>query len=46
MSLVADVFSKLKAVKGMVRQMSKESRFITPSDCQYVERSQTLVKSP
>ena len=30
----------------MVRQMSKESCFIAPSNCKHVEGSQTLVKPP
>ena len=46
MTVVADVFWKLKSVKCMVSQMSKELRFIAPSYFKYVEGSQKLVKSP
>ena len=46
MTLVAYVFSKLQTVKCMVRQRSKEHRFMAPSYCQHVEWSQELAKSP
>ena len=45
MIVKTNVFPKLKTVKDVVRQMSKESRFRTPFDSQQVKGSQTLVKS-
>ena len=45
MTLVADVFPKLQTVKSMVRQISKEPRFIALFYCQYIKLCQTLVKS-
>ena len=45
-TLVAYVFSILKTVKCLARQISEEPRFIWSSYCQHVEGSQTLVKSP
>ena len=37
---------EIKDCEMYVRQISKEPHFITPSNCKYVEGSQTLVKSP
>ena len=45
MIVKTNVFPKLKTVKDVVRQMSKEPRFRTPFDSQQVKGSQTLVKS-
>ena len=45
MTLIADAFPKLQAVKDVLPQMSKSPRFITPCDSQQVNGSQTLVKS-
>ena len=45
MTPIAYVFSKLRTVKDVVRQMPKKPRFRTPFDIQHAECSQKLVKS-
>ena len=45
MIVIINVFPKLKTVKVVVRQMSKEPHFRIPFNSQQVKGSQTLVKS-
>ena len=45
MFVIATLFRKLQTVKALVRPLSKKHRFRTPSDCQHVKGSRTLVKS-
>ena len=45
MTLIADVFPKLRTPKNVVRSMSKKSRFRGPSEEQHGKRVQTLLKS-
>ena len=45
MTLIAYVFPKLWTVKGLVRRMSKKSRFRRPLVKQHDKRSQNLLKS-
>ena len=44
MTLIADVFSKLRTQKTVVRYMSKKSRFWRPIKMQHGKRAQTLLK--
>ena len=46
MIVIANVFPKLKNVKGFVRPLSKKCRFRTRFDSQHVKASQILTKSP
>ena len=45
LTLIAYVFPKIQTAKYVVRQMSKNLRFRTPFDSQYVKWCQTFVKS-
>ena len=45
MTLIADLFPKLRTAKNVVRYMSKKSRFKVPFDRQRGKRVQTLVPS-
>ena len=45
LNLVLCAFWKLKIVKGMVTQISKEPHFIAPHNSQHFRGSETLVKS-
>ena len=45
MSFIADLFSKLRTPKNVVRYMSKKSRFQGPFDRQHGKRVQTLLRS-
>ena len=45
MTLIADLFPKLRTSKNVVRSMSKKSRFKGPFDRQHGERVQTLFRS-
>ena len=45
MTLIADLFPKLRTPKNMVRYMSKKSHFKVPSDRQHGKRVQTLFPS-
>ena len=45
MIVIINVFPKLKTVKDVVRQMSKEPRFRTPFNSQRVKWSKRQVKS-
>ena len=44
MIVIATLIRKSQAVKHLVRPISKEHRFRTPFDSQYIKGSQTLVK--
>ena len=44
-TLIADIFPKLRTLKNVVRQMSKKSRFREAFDYQHCKRAQTLLKS-
>ena len=44
MTLITDVFPKLRTPKNVVRYMSKKSPFKRPFDRQYGERDETLLK--
>ena len=44
MTLIADVFSKVRTPKNVVKQMSKESRFRGPSDKKHGKGDQTMLK--
>ena len=44
MSVITNVFVKLKTAKDMVRQMSEKPCLRTPFDSQHIKGSQTLVK--
>ena len=45
MTLIADLFSKLRTPKNVVRYMSKKSCFKEPFDKQHGKRVQTLLRS-
>ena len=45
MTLIADLFPKLRTPENLVRYMSKNSRFKGPFDRQHGEQVQTLVQS-
>ena len=45
MTLIADVFRKLRTPKNMVRYMCKKTRFRRPVDGKHGELAQTLLKS-
>ena len=44
MTLIADLFPKLRTLENVVRYMSKKSRFKGPSEKQYGKRVQTLLR--
>ena len=45
MTLIADLFPKLRTPENLVRYMSKNSRFKGPFDRQHGEQVQTLLQS-
>ena len=45
MTLIADLFLKLRTPENVVRYMSKKSRFKGPFDRQHGKRVQTLLQS-
>ena len=45
MTLIADLFPKLRTPKNVFRYMSKKSRFKGPFDSQNGKRVQTLLRS-
>ena len=45
MTLIANVFPKLRTSKNLLRKISKEYRFRVPLDKQHGKRTQTLLKS-
>ena len=45
MTLIADLFLKLRTPKNVLRYMSKKSRFQGPFDRQHGKRVQTLLRS-
>ena len=45
MTLIADLFPKLRTPKNVVRYMSKKSRFKGPFDRQHGKRVQRLLQS-
>ena len=45
MTLIADLFPKLRTPKNVVRYMSKKSRFKVPFDWKPGKRVQTLLRS-
>ena len=45
MTLIADLFPKLRTPTNVVRYMSKKSRFKGPFDRQHGKRVQTLLQS-
>ena len=45
MTLIADLFSKLRNPENVVRYMSKKSRFKGPFDRQHGKRVQTVLQS-
>ena len=45
MTLIADLFMKLRTPKNVARYMSKKSRFKGPFDLQHGKRVQTLLRS-
>ena len=45
MTLIADLFPKLRTPKNVVRYMSKKSRFKVPFERQHGKRVQTLLRS-
>ena len=45
MTLIADLFPKLRIPENMVRYMSKKSRFKGPFDTQHGKRVQTQLQS-
>ena len=45
MTLIADLFPKLRTPKNVVRYMSKKSRFKVPFNRQHDKRIQTLLRS-
>ena len=45
MTLIADLFPKLRTPRNVVRYMSKKSRFKGPFDRQHVKRVQALLRS-
>ena len=45
MTLIADLFPKLRTLKNVLRYVSKKSRFKGPFDRQHGKRVQTLFRS-
>ena len=45
MTLIADLFAKLRTPENVVRYLSKKSRFKGPFDRQHGKRVQTLLRS-
>ena len=45
MTLIADLFAKLRTPRNVVRYKSKKSRFKEPFDRQHGKRVQTLLRS-
>ena len=45
MTLIADIFGKLRTPKNVVRYMPKKSRFKGPFDRQHGKRAKTLLRS-
>ena len=45
MTLIADLFPKLRTPKKVLRYLSKKSRFKGPFDRQHGKRVQTLLRS-
>ena len=45
MTLIADLFPKLRTPKNVLRYKSKKSRFKEPFDKQHGKRAQTLLRS-
>ena len=45
MTLIADLFPKLRTPENVVRYMSKKSRLKGPFDRQHGKRAQTLLQS-
>ena len=45
MTLIADLFPKLRTPKNVIRYMSKKSRFKGPFERQHGKRLQTLLQS-
>ena len=45
MTLIADLFAKLRTPKNVVRYLSKKSRFKGPLDRQHGKRVQTVLQS-
>ena len=45
MTLIADLFAKLRTPRNVVRYKSKKSRFKGPFDRQHGKRVQTLLRS-
>ena len=45
MTLIADLFPKLRTPENVVRYFSKKSRFKEPFDRQHGKRVQTLLRS-
>ena len=45
MTLIADLFPKLRTPENVVRYMSKKSRFEGPFDRQHGKRVQTVLQS-
>ena len=45
MTLIADLFPKLRTPKNVVRYVSKKSRFKVPFDRQHGKRVETLLRS-
>ena len=45
MTLIADLFPKLRTLKNVVRYMSKNSHFKVPFDREHGKRVQTLLRS-
>ena len=45
MTLIPDLFSKLRTPENMAKYMSKKSRFKGPIDKQHGKRLQTLLRS-
>ena len=45
MTLIADLFSKLRILENVARYMSKKSRFKGPFDTQHGKRVQTQLRS-
>ena len=45
MTLIADLFAKLRTPKNVLRYLSKKSRFKGPFDRQHRKRVQTLLQS-
>ena len=45
MTLIADLFTKLRTPKNVDRYLSKKSRFKGPFDRQHGKRVQTLLRS-